>query len=146
MTGILTATSGAPLTVRAGVDRSLNGQGLDTADQVGDWRINRSRSRARSCCSGSTPRRLRLPALGTVGTSGIDIVRGPAMSNLDLALFEIFQMKERFKLQFRAEFFNALNHTVLGNPNTTFTNGDFGKILSTQTPPRMGELGLKLSF
>jgi hypothetical protein len=39
-----------------------------------------------------------------------------------------------------------LNHTVLGNPNTTFTNGNFGKILGTQTAPRVGEMGLKLLF
>src|SRR4029450_6808893 len=45
LTGILTANSGAPLTVRTGVDRSLNGQGLDTADVVGDWQINQGRSR-----------------------------------------------------------------------------------------------------
>ena len=68
------------------------------------------------------------------------------MSNLDLAGFKNCQIKERVKLQFRAEFFNALNHTVLGNPNTTLTNGNFGKILSTQTLPRVGELGLKLLF
>jgi hypothetical protein len=47
-------------------------------------------------------------------------VRGPALSNVDLAMFKNFQIKERFKLQFRAEFFNTLNHPVLGNPNTTF--------------------------
>ena len=57
-----------------------------------------------------------------------------------------FAFKERFKFQFRAEFFNAFNHPVLGNPNTAFTNGNFGRILSTQTAPRVGELGLKLSF
>ena len=73
-------------------------------------------------------------------------MRGPALSNLDLAVFKNFQIKERFKLQFRAEFFNALNHTVLGNPNTTLTNGNFGKILGTQTAPRVGEMGLKLLF
>ena len=146
LTGIFTATSGAPLTVRAGVDRSLNGQGLDTADQVGDWQINGSRSRSAEALQWFNTAAFTLPALGTVGTSGIDIVRGPAMSNLDLALFKNFSVKERWKFQFRAEFFNALNHTVLGNPNTTLTNATFGKILSTQTPPRIGELGLKLSF
>ena len=39
-----------------------------------------------------------------------------------------------------------LNHTVLGHPNTTLTNATFGKILSTQTAPRVGEMGLKLLF
>jgi hypothetical protein len=146
LTGIFTATSGAPLTVRAGVDRSLNGQGLDTADQVGDWRINGSRSRAAEALQWFNTAAFALPALGTVGASGIDIVRGPAMSNLDLALFRNFTVKERWKFQYRVEFFNALNHTVLGNPNTTLTNATFGKILSTQTAPRIGEMGLKLSF
>jgi hypothetical protein len=84
--------------------------------------------------------------LGTFGTSGIGIVRGPAMSNLDLAMFRNFSVKERWKFQYRVEFFNALNHTVLGNPNTTLTNATFGKILSTQTAPRIGEMGLKLLF
>ena len=146
LTGILTATSGAPLTVRTGVDRSLNGQNLDTADQVGDWRINQSRPRGQELLKWFNTSAFALNPIGTVGSTGIDIVRGPALSNLDFAMFKNFQIKERFKMQFRAEFFNALNHTVLGNPNTTFTNGNFGKILGTQTAPRVGELGLKLLF
>ncbi|HZT36516.1 MAG TPA: carboxypeptidase regulatory-like domain-containing protein [Bryobacteraceae bacterium] len=146
LAGILTANSGAPLTVRAGVDRSLNGQNLDTADLVGDWKVNQSRSRGDEVQRWFNTAAFALPALGTVGTSGIDILRGPAMSNFDLAAYKNFQIAERFKFQFRAEFFNVLNHTVLGNPNTTLTNGNFGKILSTQTLPRIGELGLKLQF
>lgn len=146
LTGIFTASSGGPLTVRAGVDRSLNGQGLDTADQVGAWQINGSQSRGQEILRWFNTAAFSLPAIGTVGTSGIDIVRGPAQSNLGLAMFKNLAIKERMKLQFRAEFFNALNHTVLGNPNTTLTNGNFGKILGTGTPPRVGELGLKLSF
>jgi hypothetical protein len=146
LTGILTATSGAPLTVRTGVDRSLNGQNLDTADQVGDWHINQSRPRGQEILKWFNTAAFALNPIGTVGTSGIDIVNGPALSNLDFAMFKNFQIKERFHWQFRAEFFNALNHTVLGNPNTTLTNGNFGKILGTQTAPRVGEVGLKLLF
>ncbi len=146
LSGILTANSGAPLKVSAGVDRSLNGQGLDTSDLIGDWRINQGRSRGQELLRWFNTSAFALPALGTVGTAGVNIVRGPALSNLDFAAFKNFQVKERFKVQFRAEFFNALNHPVLGNPNTTFTNGNFGKILGTQTAPRVGEVGLKFSF
>lgn len=146
LTGILTANSGAPLKVSAGVDRSLNGQGLDTADLVGDWRIHESRPRSQEIQRWFNTAAFALPALGTVGTAGVNIVRGPALSNLDMAVFKNFSVKERFKFQFRAEFFNALNHPVLGNPNTAFTNGNFGRILSTQTAPRVGEVGLKFSF
>lgn len=146
LTGIFTANTGAPLKVSAGVDRSLTGQGLDTADLVGDWRINQSRSRNDEILRWFNTSAFAMPALGTFGTSGVNNVRGPALSNLDIAAFKNIQIKERFKFQFRAEFFNALNHPVLGNPNTTFNNGNFGRILGTQTPPRVGELGLKMSF
>jgi hypothetical protein len=61
-------------------------------------------------------------------------------------VFRNFRVKESMRLQFRAEFFNTLNHTVLGNPNTTLSSSNFGRILSTATPPRVGEMGLKLSF
>ena len=98
--------------MRAGVDRSLNGQGLDTADLVGDWHINQSRPRGQEILQWFNTSAFALDPIGTVGTSGINIVRGPALSNLDLAMFKNFQIKERFKLQFRAEFFNALNHPV----------------------------------
>jgi hypothetical protein len=145
LTGIYTASTGAPLKVSAGVDRSLNGQNLDTADLVGDWRISGSRTRGEEMLRWFNTAAFALPGLGTVGTAGVNIVRGPAASNLDLAVFKNFQLKERFKFQFRVEFFNALNHTVLGNPNVAFTNVNFGRILSTATP-RVGELGLKLSF
>jgi len=146
LTGIFSASSGAPLTVRAGVDQSLTGQGLDTADLVGSWRFTQDRARARQVQQWFNTSAFALPALGTYGTSGINIVSGPAMSNLDLALFRNIRIRERFNIQFRAEFFNALNHPVLGNPNTTFTSATFGQITSTQTAPRVGELGLKLLF
>ncbi|MDQ1472302.1 MAG: hypothetical protein QOJ99_3782, partial [Bryobacterales bacterium] len=146
LTGIYTASSGAPLTVRTGVDRSLNGQNLDTADVLGGWGIQGSRTRQQELTQWFKTSAFTLPAVGSVGNSGIDIVRGPAVSNLDLALFRNFRVKEGMRLQFRAEYFNILNHTVLGNPNTTLTSSNFGRILSTATPPRVGEMGLKLSF
>lgn len=145
LTGIYTAVSGAPLTVRAGVDRSLNGQGLDTADLTGNPRLSNDRPRNELLQRWFNTSAFALPALGSVGTAGINILRGPEFSNLDAGIFRNFRITERMQMQFRGEFFNALNHTVLGNPNTTFTSSNFGKILSTGTP-RVGELGLKLSF
>jgi hypothetical protein len=70
LTGIYTAVSGAPLTVTGGVDRSLNGQGLDTADVIGEWRFNQSRPRGQEVQQWFRTGAFALPATGTVGTSG----------------------------------------------------------------------------
>ena len=49
------------------------------------------------------------------------------------------------EVEFRAEFFNAFNHTEWNNISTTFTNGNFGAITSTHDPREI-QLGLKLYF
>jgi len=145
LTGILSAASGSPLTVRAGTDRSLNGQGGDTADRIGDWRIPGERSRQEQMNAWFNKAAFAMPAIGTVGTGGINIMRGPGSYNVDAGLFRNFRVTERFKVQFRAEAFNFLNHTKLSNPNTSLNNANFGRILGTASP-RIGELALKLTF
>jgi len=57
-----------------------------------------------------------------------------------------FSLPESFKLQFRAEFLNALNHTNLGNPNTNPVNAAFGSITSTPGNQRSIVFGLKLVY
>jgi hypothetical protein len=52
---------------------------------------------------------------------------------------------ERFKLQFRAEFFNAFNHALLNNPDTTVADSNFGRITSARAP-RIVQLALKFNF
>src|SRR5262245_14546075 len=145
LSGILTASSGAPLTVRAGVDRSLTGQNLDTADLIGNPILTGDRTRGEELGKWFNTSAFALPAAGTFGTSGINILRGPGFFLMDTGLHRNFKLTERINLQFRTQFYNILNHTVLGNPNTTFTSSNFGRILGTGTP-RVGEFGLKLSF
>jgi hypothetical protein len=64
---------------------------------------------------------------------------------LDFGLIKNFQLTERFRLQFRAETFNALNFANKANPNTSVTSGAFGTITS-QDPPRSWQGALKLTF
>ena len=53
---------------------------------------------------------------GTFGTMGRNIFRDAGFKNVDMSLFKTFTYKERFNAQFRAEFFNVLNHPNLANP------------------------------
>jgi outer membrane receptor protein involved in Fe transport len=145
LSGIFYATSGAPLTARAGQDRSLTGQNMDTADLVGDPRLPGGRPRQEELAAWFNKSAFALPAIGTFGTSGINILRGPGSYNLDAGLFRNFRITEAVGLQFRAQFYNALNHTRLNNPDTNFSSANFGRILGAQTP-RVGELGLKFIF
>jgi hypothetical protein len=45
-------------------------------------------------------------------------------------------------VQFRAEFFNALEHVQFNNPNGSFTNGNFGRVTSAKAG-RIGQMSLK---
>lgn len=73
-------------------------------------------------------------------------VRGPSMDMWNMSGMKNFSLTERFKLQFRAEFLNAFNHTVLAAPNTTPTNSAFGSITAENVQPRFIHFGLRLIF
>ncbi len=88
-------------------------------------------------------------------------VSGPAISRLDFSLFKHFQLTERFRLEFRSEFFNIFNHPTFNAPgfggngviaipgSTDFLNSAFGEIGSTRFPfndPRQIQFALKLYY
>jgi hypothetical protein len=72
--------------------------------------------------------------------------RGDGIKNTDLSAIKFFNLTERFKLEFRSEFFNIFNRTRLGAPNTTFGGSTFGVITNTLNVPRVIQFGLKLNF
>jgi hypothetical protein len=89
------------------------------------------------------------------GDAGRNILTGPGIVNLDTSLFRYIGNTERFHAQFRAEFFNVLNHTNFASPvvptnNTSLfgVNGapisSAGVITSTTTTSRQIQFGLKL--
>ncbi len=78
------------------------------------------------------------------GNSGVGVVRGPGVVNFDFNLAKDFAITERVKIQFRSEFFNALNHSNFGVPGVTFGTG-FGQIVSA-ADARIIQFGLKLGF
>jgi hypothetical protein len=57
----------------------------------------------------------------------------------------VFTIRERWRLQYRAEFFNALNHTQLNNPDTGVIDSNFGRITGARSP-RILQMALKMIF
>jgi hypothetical protein len=79
------------------------------------------------------------------GTSGRDLISAPGYANWDVSLFKNFTIRERTSIQFRAEFFDALNHVRFDPPNMDVSSPFFGQIQSAE-PPRIIQLGLRLQF
>jgi hypothetical protein len=74
------------------------------------------------------------PAYGTVGNASRDLLTGPGYNDLDVSLTKNTQITERVRAQFRAEFFNILNHTNLGTPSeTVFSTGPTQGSAANQT-------------
>src|ERR1700747_2331741 len=63
------------------------------------------------------PQAFQSPASGTLGNATRDSLEGPSLEYLDLSLAKNFPIHERFHAQFRAEYFNILNHTNFTTPN-----------------------------
>jgi len=82
---------------------------------------------------------------GRYGTAQTGIIRGPGQELFNTALYKTFTITDKARLEFRAEAFNTFNHTNPGNPNTSLSNANYGKITSA-TDPRILELALRLKY
>ena len=92
-----------------------------------------------------------------MGNAGRNSLIGPGLSNFDLALFKnnhIQRISESFNIQFRAEFFNVLNHANFSPPVVNNTciraNGapvtTAGLITTTSTSSRQLQFALKIAW
>lgn len=81
----------------------------------------------------------------TYGNSGRNILFGPWLTNVDFSLAKAFVIKERFRVQFRAESFNATNTPYFGLPGVNINTPGAGAITSAGEPRRI-QFGLKLLF
>lgn len=80
------------------------------------------------------------------GNLGRNTFRAAGYSNFDVSIAKDTTLFERTSLQFRAEFFNALNQHAFSAPNRNLTSPGFGKATSTLFDPRQIQLGLRLVF
>lgn len=89
-----------------------------------------------------TPFGIKYSLLGRYGDAGRGILSGPALSLTDFSIIKDITLTERYRLQFRSEFFNVFNQVNFGNPVTRVNSGAFGRIRSAQ-PGRATQFALK---
>jgi hypothetical protein len=145
LNGILTLQTGIPFSVTAGVDRSLSGVGLDRGDLVGAATTYNNESVGQKVAEYFNTAAFALPALGTFGTSGRDILTGPGLENFDSGLFKDFRVTERRRFEIRWEVFNSLNRPPFQNPTASLSSSNFGRI-TTAGNPRIMQLAAKFYF
>jgi hypothetical protein len=80
------------------------------------------------------------------GNAGRNVFDGPGIIALDAAATKNWAIRERSRMEFRAEFFNLPNHPLWGQPNTSPGSPTYGVIGSTRIDPRDIQLALKLYF
>ena len=94
------------------------------------------------------------PPSGSFGNVGRNTIQAPGSTTWDLSVFKNFRTTERTNLEFRAEFFNLLNHTNFlfansgpqsGNNATILGTSQFGSLTAAR-PPRQSQFALKFSF
>jgi hypothetical protein len=150
LNGITTLLSGFPFTPQIGANRSgdLNTRNPDRPD------LNPSFTGPillKKQSQWFDPAAFSLPTVRTWGSLGRGTLRGPGLQTLDLSLLKNTALTEQVSLQFRAEFFNALNHTNLGAPNSIVFSGtavspSAGLITTLATDSRRIQFGLKIIY
>jgi hypothetical protein len=160
LSGIATLQSGFPLSPQLGYNPTGNG---DTRNPV---RPNLAPDfhgplYGKTVKQWFNPAAFTAPYPGTFGDVGRDTLTGPGLSELDFALAKSTTIHERLRAQFRAEFFNVLNHANFTTPNpVVYSSGPTpktptaeaepsstaGVVSATATTSRQIQFGLKLLF
>lgn len=159
-TGLITHRSGDALTAFMGSDVSLTGLSQDRA--VRDFTkpaYSSSANNQGDCSAGArcvnwlNSQAFSVPVNTGVGTGFGNVqkgsLRGPAQTDWDASMIRVFPVWRETNIEFRAEYFNVLNHTQFSNPNTTnpaTSSTSFGTITSVLNSARTAQFGAKFNF
>jgi hypothetical protein len=146
-TGIFQIESGAPITITAGQDISQTGLLQDRAQYNGQNAYGSGACHTTAACKNYlNPAAFALPTTGNFGNVTKGSLRGPGYFDWDAGLLRNFNLhKDALRMEFRAEFFNLINHTNFAAPISAVSSAGFGSITSS-TDPRIGQLSAKLIF
>jgi hypothetical protein len=142
LSAIFSAQTGQPFTATLSTDPSGTGV-TGRPNRIGDGNLPTDQ---RAITHWFDTTAFAVPACICFGNSGRDILRGPGFMDMDIAIMRDFHFAERFRIQFRAESFNLMNHPNFGIPNSSIGNPAVGTITSTINPERQNQLALKFFF
>lgn len=158
ISGVWTFQSGEPFGISGGCNGSNNSgtlQGSDRGDLTGQPFDVHSGSKSNWLNTYFNPAAFQCNAVGTFGNSARNLFMGPGTNESDIGLVKNFPFKERYRLQFRWEMFNAFNHPNFGLPSNSVTSSNFGQITGlagqgsnpfSGIPPRIMQAALKFYF
>jgi len=152
ISGVTIAQDGNPLTLTDATAGSIYGIPNARAELCPGVPIKTGGSIQSHLSDYLNPNALCAPPTGGIygngtgfGDSGVGLVLGPGQFNWDIALIKQTKISEGQSLLFRAEFYNAFNHTQFANPATA-KGGNYGSITSTSVNPRLIQFALKYMF
>jgi len=112
------------------------------ADLVGNPRLPKSE---RTLARWFNTSAFSIPAPYRFGTAGRSILTGPGIFNIDASFVKGFPIRERWRAELRADFFNFLNHTNFGLPAHSAGAPAFGVINSARSA-RSSQLAARIEF
>ncbi len=143
LSGTTNFTSGRPFSVRLSGDTNNDGVSGDRPDRISSGRLSGSEQ---SIDRWFDTAAFAEPAEFAIGNAARDILLGPPRQTWDISLIKQTTLtKSGSALEFRIQFFNALNRANFSNPSTTFGTSTFGQI-SRAEESREIEIALKYSF
>jgi hypothetical protein len=148
---IITYQSGFPIRIQNPNDDELQGsvaffEGANTPQVTGPIQFMSPKTSAANLNNTYFSGSFAPPAQGTFGNVPHALCCGPAISNTDLVISKKTPINERWNTEFRAEFYNAWNHTEFNNPDGNFADSTFGQVLKTREGPRLIQFALKVLF
>jgi hypothetical protein len=141
MGGILNFRTGFPITIQ-GTDRSGTTARGARADRLGNGEGLKEVGPGAKWLDTSAFRPTRT---GTLGNSGVGVVRGPGLKRFDLSIQKEFPLTESKRFEFRTEFYNLTNTPTFGAPTRSVDNPTFGEISIAQGERNI-QVGLKFYF
>jgi hypothetical protein len=104
-------------------------------------------------CPDATPVCSSPANIGRFGNSGLNVLEGPGIKDLDFALMKRFSLGDRARVQFRVNMVNAFNHPNFAVPRanissrgTVGTITSMARVLNGSPAPRVIDLGMRLEF